>query len=238
MVKPKIGVPSNHLIHQNPRFGTNFVDYIQINYIEGLRQAGGVPYIFPMGEPEDAETYVDSVDGILLTGGQDISSDLFGEEPLPQLGETDIHRDRFEIAIIQASQAAHKPVLGICRGQQIMNVALGGTLYQDIYAQHVATINHDQGPTAGETPTHHVTATPGSWLRDAFGERFLTNSFHHQAVHELGRGLKPTGVTDDGVIEAIESDDDQLLAVQFHPEMMFKAHTEFEKIFQWVVKRA
>ncbi|MTV81817.1 gamma-glutamyl-gamma-aminobutyrate hydrolase family protein, partial [Secundilactobacillus folii] len=233
----KIGIPSNHLVHPNPRFGTNFVDYVQINYVEGIRQAGGVPIILPMGDPNDAETYLDSVDGLLLTGGQDVPPQLYGDEPIRELGETDIYRDQFEIALIKAAQAAHKPVLGICRGQQIINVALGGTLYQDIYVQQGTKLQHGQYPTAGEIPTHSVTATDGSWLQQNFGKRFLTNSFHHQAVNKLGQGLKNTGVADDGISEAIESGDGLLFAVQFHPEMMFKVHPEFVKIFQWVVDR-
>lgn len=229
----RVGVASNHLIHPTDRFGTNFIDYIQRDYVTGLRQAGTLPVVLPLGDPKDAEDYISGVDGLLLSGGQGVTPILYGEEPLAEVAETDIYRDEFEIALIKAAQKVGKPVIGICRGMQIINVALGGTLYQDIYKQAGATEKHNQYPTSWEIPTHHVTTTEDSWLNRILGERFAVNSFHHQGLHEPGRNLKVIARSDDKVAEAVESDDGKIIGVEFHPEMMREAHPEFQKIFDY-----
>ncbi|KRM74503.1 gamma-glutamyl-gamma-aminobutyrate hydrolase family protein [Secundilactobacillus collinoides] len=231
----KIGIASNHLIHPNPRFDTNYVDYVQIGYVDGLRQSGAQPFILPLGLPDEAAAYIDAVDGLLLTGGQGVTPVVYGDEPIQQVAETDIYRDQFEIALVKAAVAAGKPILGICRGEQIINVALNGTLYQDIYVQAGVNGKHNQAPTSWEIPTQHVTTTAGSWLNTLFGERFLVNTFHHQAIHELGDNLTAVAKSDDGIVEAIESADKRIFGVQFHPEMMFETHPEFLKIFQHLI---
>ncbi|MEE8825682.1 putative glutamine amidotransferasec [Lentilactobacillus sunkii] len=229
----RVGVASNHLIHPTDRFGTNFIDYIQRDYVTGLRQAGTLPVVLPLGDPKDAEDYISGVDGLLLSGGQGVTPILYGEEPLAEVAETDIYRDEFEIALIKAAQKVGKPVIGICRGMQIINVTLGGTLYQDVYKQAGATEKHNQYPTSWEIPTHHVTTTEDSWLNRILGERFAVNSFHHQGLHEPGRNLKVIARSDDKVAEAVESDDGKIIGVEFHPEMMREAHPEFQKIFDY-----
>ncbi|PAK85179.1 gamma-glutamyl-gamma-aminobutyrate hydrolase family protein [Lentilactobacillus parakefiri] len=234
----KIGIASNHLIHPTERFGTNFVDYIQRDYVTGLRQAGTLPIVLPLGDPKDAEDYISGVDGLLLSGGQGVTPILYGEEPLAGVAETDIYRDQFEIALIKAAQKAGKPVLGICRGMQVINVALGGNLYQDIYQQAGATEKHNQYPTSWEIPTHHVTTTDDSWLREILGKRFAVNSFHHQGIHEPGSQLKVVAKSDDQVVEGIESSDGRIIGVEFHPEMMRATHPEFQKIFDYFAKLA
>ncbi|WP_288527952.1 gamma-glutamyl-gamma-aminobutyrate hydrolase family protein [uncultured Secundilactobacillus sp.] len=231
----KVGIASNHWIHPSTRFDTNYIDYIQIDYVDGIRESGGVPFILPLGQPAEAEAYLESVDALLLTGGQGVTPILYGAEPIKEVEETDIYRDEFEIALVKAAVKVGKPVLGICRGLQIINVALGGTLYQDIYKQVGATGKHNQHPTSWEIPTQHVTTTAGSWIQAKFGDRFLVNSFHHQAVDQLGADLTATAVSDDKVIEAFESADGQVFGVQFHPEMMFKTHPEFREVFQHLV---
>ncbi|MCH4163301.1 MAG: gamma-glutamyl-gamma-aminobutyrate hydrolase family protein [Lentilactobacillus diolivorans] len=233
----KVGVASNHLIHPIPRFDVNFVDYIQRDYIDGLRQADALPLVLPLGDPKDAKAYIEQVDALVLSGGQGVTPVLYGDEPIKEVAETDIYRDQFEIALVKAAVKAHKPVLGICRGEQIINVALGGTLFQDIYKQMGAVGKHNQFPTSWEIPTQHVTTTDGSWLNQILGERFLVNTFHHQAIHQLGENLKSVAESDDHVVEAIESQDGNIIGVQFHPEMMFKTHPEFAKVFDYFVDR-
>lgn len=234
----RIGIASNHLIHPTERFGTNFIDYIQRDYVTGLRKAGTLPVVLPLGDPNEAEDYIAGVDGLLLSGGQGVTPILYGEEPLAEVAETDIYRDQFEIALIKAAQKAGKPVLGICRGMQVINVALGGNLYQDIYKQAGATEKHNQYPTSWEIPTHHVTTSEKSWLHEILGGRFAVNSFHHQGIHEPGKGLKVVAKSDDQIVEGIESSDCQIIGVEFHPEMMREVHPEFQKIFDYFAELA
>lgn len=234
----KIGIASNHLIHPNPRFDTNYIDYIQIDYVNGIKRAAGLPFVLPLGDPAEAGDYIDNVDGLLLSGGQGVTPALYGEEPLREVAETDVYRDQFEIALVKAAVAAGKPILGICRGIQILNVALGGTLYQDVYKQAGASLKHNQYPTSWEIPTHHITTTAGSWLNQILGNRFLVNSFHHQGIHQLGDHLKQIAASDDQVVEGIESEDGNVIGVEFHPEMMAEKHPEFQRIFNYFVDRA
>lgn len=234
----KIGIASNHLIHPNPRFETNYIDYIQIDYVNGIKRAAGLPFVLPLGNPTDAGDYIDSIDGLLLSGGQGVTPALYGEEPLREVAETDVYRDQFEIALVKAAVAAGKPILGICRGIQVLNVALDGTLYQDVYKQAGASLKHNQYPTSWEIPTHHITTTAGSWLNQILGNRFLVNSFHHQGIHQLGDHLKQIAASDDQVVEGIESEDGNVIGVEFHPEMMAEKYPEFQRIFNYFVDRA
>lgn len=234
----KIGIASNHMIHPTQTLDTNYFDYIQKDYVDAIRKAGGLPVVLPLGDPSDAEDYIELVDGLLLAGGQGLSPVLYDTEPIREMAESDIYRDRFEIALVKAAVKAHKPILGICRGEQVINVALGGTLYQDIYVQMGATEKHNQLPTSWEIPTQHVTTTADSFLDKLMGHRFLVNTFHHQAIHDLGKGLTAVAESDDHVIEAIESADGNVFAVQFHPERMFKTTPAFISIFDHLIKRA
>ncbi|MCH5461787.1 gamma-glutamyl-gamma-aminobutyrate hydrolase family protein [Lactobacillus sp. LC28-10] len=234
----KIGIASNHMIHPTKTLDTNYFDYIQIDYVDAVRHAGGTPVVLPIGDPSEAATYIEMVDGLLLAGGQGVTPVLYGTEPLREVTDTDVYRDRFEIALVKAAIAARKPILGICRGSQVINVALNGTLYQDIYSQMGATEKHNQLPTSWEIPTQHVTTIAGSWLDRLLGHRFLVNTFHHQAIHELGDGLTAVAKSDDNVIEAIGSSDGNVVGVQFHPERMFKTTPEFNAIFDYFIERA
>ncbi|MGP3638960.1 gamma-glutamyl-gamma-aminobutyrate hydrolase family protein [Lentilactobacillus hilgardii] len=231
-----IGIASNHLIHPTKRWGTNYVNYVQRDFVDGVRWANAVPLIIPLTEPKDAKVYVEKVDGLLLTGGQDVTSLLYGEAPLIQSGETDRYRDEFEIALVKEAVRVHKPVLGICRGQQVINVAFGGSLYQDIQSQLGNSTKHEQYPTSWEIPTHYINTIAHSWLNDLLGDRFAVNSFHHQAIHKLATGLTVIATSDDGIIEGIQSNDGQVIGVQFHPEMMIRSYPTFRKIFAYFAK--
>ncbi|GAJ25162.1 glutamine amidotransferase [Liquorilactobacillus sucicola DSM 21376 = JCM 15457] len=235
---PKIGIASNHLIHPTEKFKTNYVDYIQMAYVDGVRQSGGLPIVLPLGQKNEAKAYIETVDALLLAGGQDVAPELYGAKPIEELGETDLARDQFEISLVEEALRANKPILGICRGQQVINVALGGTLYQDIHLQLGVTAQHNQYPTAFEVQTHHITAVQNSWLDNLVGHRLFVNSFHHQAVKKLGHGLHAAAVSDDGVVESIESNNSNIFAVQFHPECLFKKHSDFERIFGHLTEKA
>ena len=197
-----------------------------LNYSEAIAQTGGLPLMLPNLAPELAEGYLNGADGVLLTGGVDVDPAYFGEEPHPLLGLVDISRDSFEMALYKAARARGIPVLGVCRGHQLINVAAGGTLHQHIPTLG-KTVQHEQIDITG-LPSHGVALEPASALAAAFGqERIRTNSYHHQAVDKPGKGLRIIGRSADGLAEALESEGGSfVLSVQWHPEMSFQAFPE------------
>lgn len=234
----KIGIPSNNLVHANAHFGTNYVDYIQKNYIDGISGANALPIVFPIGDIKLAKAYIDSVDALLLAGGQDVSPVYFGEDPHINLHETDDRRDAFEVALVIEALKQEKPILGICRGLQIINVALGGTLYQDLGSQYDGlSVKHNQYPTKWYVPTHHIVLQRQSWLSDIFDEKSLVNSFHHQAVKRLADGLKLDATSSDKVVEAFSDDSRRIYAVQWHPEMLLMDNPDAQELFDSFVAK-
>ena len=228
-VKFKIGIPTDELIEINPIMPNNHPAYAPHDVKEAFIKLGAIPLIIAF--PDDvskvdqlAQDYVQLIDGLMLPGGPDVDPTFYGEEPHPKIGMTLYQKDRFEIALIKAALAADKPIFGICRGIQIMNVAMGGTLYQDLESQYPELkIQHPQA-TLGQFATHHVELTTGSKLAKLYGQSTIkVNSRHHQAVKAVGKGLKVTAVAPDGVIEGMESTDtDLFLGVQWHPENMWQ----------------
>lgn len=234
----KVGIPSNHLIHPNKHFGTNYVDYIQKNYINGIIGAAALPIVFPIGNPDLASEYINSVDALVLAGGQDVSPEYFGEEPHIHLHETDRSRDAFEVALVLEAIQQEKPILGICRGLQIINVALGGTLYQDLNSQYEnLAVKHNQYPTKWYTPTHRLLLTRKSWLDSILDNHHLVNSFHHQAVKTLADGLQLDATSSDGIVEAISDESRDIYAVQWHPEMLLMANNDAQKLFNLFIEK-
>lgn len=232
-----IGIPSNHLNHPNPKHRTNYVDYTQQNYTAALREAGALPVVFPMGSPEEAAEYVNSVDAVLLIGGQDVGPLFYGEDPTPQMGETDRQRDLFELAIVAEARKQNKPLMGICRGAQLINVALGGTLIQDIDTQYTPEngnpiVKHDQFPVKWYEPTHRLDVLPDNFLTGTLGDNPIVNSFHHQGIKQLGTDLQPAAFASDGTVEAYQSSDASVRSVQYHPEMMFERDKTHLRVFQ------
>ena len=216
--RPRIGV-SGVLRdwHDARRAGVNAA------YVRAVAQGGGVPLILSqlMGDGNTARA-LDGCEGLVLTGGEDIDPSHYGAEPSAALGSVDAERDRFELALFAAARSAGLPILGICRGIQLINVALGGTLYQDLPSERPGPVDHNPG-AARNARTHHVCLAPGSRAAHALGvDRLVPNSFHHQAIRNLAPTLVASGWSDDGVIEAVETraDDGWLLAVQWHPEEM------------------
>lgn len=227
-----IGVAGNHAVHANPKFGTNYVNYIQKNYMTGITEAGALPIILPISQPELAVDYVATVDALVLAGGQDVSPDYYGEEPIPAIGEIDRHRDAFELALVKEAIRVGKPIFGICRGAQVINVALGGTLYQDLASQYEPlAVKHNQYPTKWSTPTHQLQWQRPNWLSDVISSKSLVNTFHHQAIKDFGTGLVLDATSSDGVVEAFSDDKRQIYGVQWHPEMLLMAEPESQKIF-------
>jgi putative glutamine amidotransferase len=187
-------------------------------YVRALESAGLVPLAVPtMLAADRASAALAAVRGLVLTGGEDVAPDRYGATPHPRLGEVDPVRDAAELALITAARARRLPILAICRGIQILNVALGGTLYQDLASERPSAVPH-----SGDTTRHAVRVEAGSLLERTLGIRSATvNSRHHQAIRDLAPGLKAVAWAEDGVIEAAEPADANaawIVAVQWHPE--------------------
>lgn len=194
---------------------------VNASYARSIAQAGGIPLILtPAIGPEAAAEALAPAHGLVLTGGHDVDPEWYRTAPSPALGPLDPARDEFELALFTASRERRIPVLGICRGLQVINVALGGTLWQDLPSERPGEIQHDS-EVSRNARTHHVLVKEPSHLALALGiGRLVTNSFHHQAIRDLAPGLQVTAWAEDGVIEGVEEtgEDGWLLAVQWHPE--------------------
>ena len=190
-------------------------------YVEAVLKVGGTPVLIPLITDEAIlEEILTKIDGLILSGGGDINSQLFGEELHPSVESYDLERDQYEIALVRHAVERQIPVLGICRGSQLINVAFGGSLIQDIPSQvPESTVNHNQ-EEAREIPTHSVRVNPESCLYQiTHAEQTKVNSFHHQAVKDIAPGFEAIASAGDGVIEAIESTEEKvILGVQWHPE--------------------
>jgi putative glutamine amidotransferase len=173
----------------------------------------------PAHAEESIARLVQSAHGLMLTGGEDVDPACYGQQPVPECGVPNPARDRMEMKALRAARARGMPILAICRGVQLLNVALGGTLYQDIPSQLGGDLLHEQLAPV-DRRWHHATVERGSGLEQIFGARELfINSFHHQAIDRLGKGLRVTAVAEDGVVEAVEgTDGGWLYGVQWHPE--------------------
>jgi len=192
-------------------------------YVTALERAGLVPLIVPpLSSSEAASSVLDSVSGLVLTGGEDVDPARYGEQRHEKVRSVNVARDATEAALVEEARARGLPVLAICRGIQILNVALGGTLVQDIPSQCHTDIDHDE-EGARNSRTHEVSIEPGSLIAGAVGTEHLSvNSFHHQSVKRVADGMKVTARSPDGVIEGIESTDEKwwVMGVQWHPEEM------------------
>ena len=192
-------------------------------YVTALERAGLVPLIVPpLSSTEAASSVLDSVSGLVLTGGEDVDPARYGEQRHEKVRSVNVARDATEAALVEEARARGLPVFAICRGIQILNVALGGTLVQDIPSQCHTEIDHDE-EGARTSRTHEVSIEPGSLIAGAVGTEHLSvNSFHHQSVKRVADGMKVTARSPDGVIEGIESTDDSwwVMGVQWHPEEM------------------
>ena len=188
-------------------------------YTAALAAAGLIPIVVPPLPALAAPAILDGVSGLLVTGGEDVAPARYGELPHPTV-EPHEERDEIEIALVTEARRRGLPTLAICRGIQVVNVALGGTLVQDIPSQYTGAIAHDP-PESRDTRVHEVRVDPQSRLAEALGtDRLLTNSFHHQALARVANELCVTARASDGIIEGAESanDDWWMLAVQWHPE--------------------
>jgi putative glutamine amidotransferase len=195
-------------------------DYLKRQYYEAVLKAGGIPVLLPNVEDTLAvETFIELVQGLLVTGGPDIHPSYFGQKPHQKLTRTTVARDRFELLAIKLGLKKRIPILGICRGFQVLNVSFGGTLYQDLTCIPGRVIRHADPKQTGRV-FHKVRITEGSQLHHIIDRLSIeVNSSHHQAIDTVGKGLSATAFSADGVIEGIERPaSDFVIGVQWHPE--------------------
>ncbi|MGA8941901.1 MAG: gamma-glutamyl-gamma-aminobutyrate hydrolase family protein [Thermoactinomyces sp.] len=203
-------------------------------YTDAVLQAGGIPLLLPYIADDQIIRHLSlKLDGLILTGGGDIDPTLFDEEPHPNLGEIIPDRDDMEIALIEQFMAQNKPVFGICRGCQILNIALGGDMYQDILSQKQTMLQHSQRAPRNHA-SHTITIMENTLLHSIYGKGLTkVNSFHHQAVRNIKPPFQISAVAKDGIIEAFESSEHEfVLGVQWHPEEMVQKDTDAIKLFQ------
>lgn len=242
MMKPVIGLTGTRHTRTTslpglPLQGVALAD----DYTQAVETTGGIPLVIPYPKDEASlASLVSHLDGLLLSGGEDIDPTTFGEEPHYGLGTVVAERDRLEITLVQMMRAQGKPILGICRGAQILNAALGGTLYQDVVREFKGRIQHSQ-KAARNHLSHRVKLEAGSKLAHCFqGETMIkVNSFHHQAVRNIAPSMKAVAWDAEGLVEGIETVDDEfVVAVQWHPENLWRDDERVLGLFRGLVDSA
>lgn len=202
--------------------------------MSAIEQAGGLPVVLPyLTSDQLIDEAVKRLDGIYLSGGGDIDPIYFDEEPHPKLGVFQPERDSFEIKITKKMLEKDKPILGVCKGAQMLNLATGGDMFQDIYSQIDGELLQHSQKAANYVATHDVELVEGSLIHQLVGEKVIrVNSFHHQANRNPGKGLIVSGRARDGVVEAVESKEHRFaLGVQWHPESFRLNHEPSKRIF-------
>lgn len=224
-MKPKIGIIVCGFI-ENKQFVTNA-------YIQSVRYSGGIPLILPLIRSDKMlEEYVTLCNGFLFCGGGDITPLLFGQEPKNGNGKTNITLDLFQIRLMKQILKTRKPLLSICRGMQVFNVACGGTIYQDITLQPGSHIDHMQQSFSRQEVSHKIFVSPDSQLNQYIGSCLFVNSYHHQTLDAIGRNLTVCATASDNTVEAIEMPGHPFaIGVQWHPESMYRSSPEMRELF-------
>lgn len=241
-MKPLIGITGNRYTFASKVAGPSLMGMSgSDDYPHGVEAAGGIPLLIPFLEhPENVGYLADKLDGLLLAGGEDVSPQVFGEQPHTGLGEVVPERDELEVQLIHTMLERGKPILGICRGIQVLNAALGGTLYQDLLRQWEGSIQHSQRARRNHL-SHTIRVSEASRLFHLLGEQKVlkSNSFHHQAVKDVAPGFVPVAWDDEGLIEAIERPGELfVVGVQWHPENLWRTYPVYLGLFQGLVDAA
>jgi putative glutamine amidotransferase len=248
-MKPLIGITSNRTTdpsrqaNQGLALSDQTIQHVADDYVKAIERAGGIPVIIPVYEQSgNYSKLLRSLDGLLFTGGSDIDPSYYNAKRSDKIGAVDAGRDRHELALIgEALRSTTIPVLAICRGCQLLNVAGGGTLYQDLPSEREGSANHSY---AGLSPKHEavqqVTIEKETKLHAIVGtDRLAVNSFHHQAAKTVGPQFSVTATADDGTIEGIEMKGDRfVLGVQWHPELMHDTDAAAAALFEAFVGRS
>lgn len=232
--KPIIGISCSH--------SQNDFSSVRRTYTESVINAGGIPLLLPVTEDENTlESFMSVIEALILTGGEDVHPSYYNEEPIEQLGKVNDVRDFYDLTLIRLAAERNIPILGICRGEQLINVAFGGTLYQDIPAQHSdTTVKHNQEEPSSIV-THYISLLPGSTIANLIGDtELVTNTHHHQAVKQVAPGFRVTAWACDSIPEAIETVDGRpIWGVQFHPEgQAVKGDDTMSKFFSFITGQA
>ncbi len=231
-MKPVIGIVSCGCM--------NHRQFVPQTYIQAIERSGGIPVILPCTQNTEAyESYKNQCDGFLFCGGDDVTPLLFGEELLTKRGSTDLRTDQFHLSLMKYLLTLRLPILAICRGMQILNIALEGTIYQDLSLRWPASLNHMQLSSDRSDPCHKITVLKDSMLFNIYNKNEAVNSFHHQCIRILGKDLKPSAMASDGIIEAVES---ELLpfvvGVQWHPECMIESSASAQELFYVFIEKS
>lgn len=238
MKKPIIGITSSHEKENGLR--NYHRTTVSIDYTKGVIEGGGIPIVIPTtGDIEIIKEQLNLIDGLILSGGPDINPIYYGEDFKEKIGVISPERDDNEIKILKEFLKTEKPILGICRGHQLLNVYFGGTLYQDLSYFEMEPLKHRQD-LYPELEIHNVAIEKNSILENLYGESIRTNSFHHQAINKLGEGFKVIARSSDGIVEAIEKIDHKFcLGIQWHPEMMVaRGNKDMIKIFKLLIEKS
>ncbi|WP_163102097.1 gamma-glutamyl-gamma-aminobutyrate hydrolase family protein [Peribacillus alkalitolerans] len=230
--KPMIGLTANIEVVRG-----NISINVHLSYSEAIKKAGGIPVILPLGNLECTEKWMKMVDGLFLTGGNDVDPRYFYEEPHPYLGPTIPQLDHSDMELLKRARLQNKPIFGICRGSHLINIALGGSMIQHIEEDIDKGIVHLTEVERTIT-SHPVKIQKDSRLYELLREEVVqVNSFHHQAIGRLADGLRAVAKADDGVIEAYESQDTLIMGTQFHPEELGKNDDRMQRILVHFVEQ-
>jgi putative glutamine amidotransferase len=231
-MRPLIGIPCRAGMRAKTE---KLIYFSNRSYVQAVEYAGGVPVLIPLLEDvESLDSLLIHLDGLLLSGGLDIHPSQYQDEAHELLGETDANLDKLELMLARWAWRNDIPTLGICRGMQLLNVSLGGKLYQDLDSEYSREIQHANWGSPNEKLVHLVKIEQGSRMQEALGtDEVFTNSFHHQAVKAPGKGVVISGYAEDGVAETLEVPSRRfMLAVQCHPEELYKGQAAWARLFK------
>ena len=240
MSKPVIGISASMILESEGEIFLGYQrSYTNDDYIQAVSRAGGIPIVLPIVDSEEEiMAQIELLDGLIMMGGHDISPELYSEEPGQKLGFIYPRRDNFDFKLVKGAFEKKLPILGICRGHQMINVVFGGTLYQDLSEIEGCRLAHVQKTFCYE-PVHKINISEDSHLYKLIGEEMKVNSFHHLAVKDVAENFDVVALSSDGVIEAIEYSKEQyIMGVQFHPEMMSSKNDKAQNIFNGLIQEA
>nr|WP_277756514.1 gamma-glutamyl-gamma-aminobutyrate hydrolase family protein [Vagococcus sp. CY53-2] len=235
-MKKIIGISANEVVDAGETLHHLPISYLPAGYVRAVQEVGGTPLVLPISQPKEAKTYIDLVDKLILTGGQNVSPSLYSSNQSSEAFSL-LERDLFEIALIEEAIKQKKPIFGVCRGMQLLNVYLGGTLHQDLSLRQPEPIRHMQAPIERWIATHDIFFEKDSVLTPIYGAKATVNSFHFQSINKIGNDLKITAVSEDGVVESIESSSDnhKILGVQWHPDFSYNVNDKEKGVFDFIV---